>query len=190
MSVTVLDESGNILDPCTERRARILLDRNRASVVNRNPFTIRLINEVSGVTMDMQENLVEIKPSELQKSIEAIGDPIPSWMFDLFIDDKPLWLAIKVKVEDGKIHIRQVLNDKDGIYDLRGKSVRVVYYTSAPSILMEVEFSLGKLSDVNLSCDASGTEGCAEVEAVYECKFVSMTSHCEKISALKAKNHG
>jgi hypothetical protein len=68
------------------------------------------------------------------------------------------------------------------MYDLSGKIVRIVFYSDVPSIVTEVSFSLGKIEDVNLSCDASGS-GCAEVEAIYNCKFVSVTNHCEKVSA-------
>src|SRR5579875_464819 len=40
--VPVLDSRGAPLDPCTEKRARLLLERGRAVVVSRNPFAIRL----------------------------------------------------------------------------------------------------------------------------------------------------
>ena len=40
--VPVLDRRGDPLDPCSEKRARLLLERGRAVVVGRTPFTIRL----------------------------------------------------------------------------------------------------------------------------------------------------
>jgi len=40
--VPVLDRRGAPLDPCSEKRARLLLERGRAVVVGRIPFTIRL----------------------------------------------------------------------------------------------------------------------------------------------------
>jgi hypothetical protein len=183
MSVTVIDDSGVALDPCTERRARILLERNRAVVVSRNPFTIRLI-DVSGGAMSTQESgVAKTSVSEAFKNwAEAVGDPIESWNFDFFVGEKPLWLVNKVKSTDGKMAVRQVLSDSSGIYDLRNKIVRVTYYTDIPSILSEVEFSLGRISDVNLSCNASVAGECAEVEVVYECTFVSMTDGCKKVS--------
>lgn len=175
MSVTVLDETGTALEPCTERRARILLDRNRAGVVTRNPFTIRLLGD--GSMRTEETSVAQIEDSDFISSLKEIGEPIPSWNFDLFVGDKPLWLVLKVEVNDGRIRVRQFLDNSNGIYDLCNKMVRVVYYTDAPSVLMEVSFSLGTMSDVNLSCDATNTEGCAEVAAIYECKFVSMTNH-------------
>jgi hypothetical protein len=178
MSVTVFDEAGNSLEPCTERRARILLDRNRACVVKRNPFTIRLV----GGDMTEQENLVDKSgASGIKEFLAEAGDPIQSWNFDIFDGDKPLWLVTKINVDNGKISVRQVLN-ASGMYDLSGKLVRIVFYSDVPAIAAEVTFSLGKIEDVNLSCDASGL-GCAEVEAIYNCKFVSVTNHCEKVSA-------
>jgi hypothetical protein len=181
MSVTVFDEAGNVLEPCTERRARILLDRNRACVVKRNPFTIRLV----GGSMTTQENLVESSASSIKLWSEEIVDPVQSWNFDIFADDKPLWLMINVNVLGGKMVMRQYLNDR-GMYDLSGKTVRVVFYTDVPSIATEISFSLGKIEEVNLSCDALSLSGCAEVEAIYSCKFVSVTNPCEKNSAWTA----
>jgi hypothetical protein len=40
--VPVLDRRGDPLDPCSEKRARLLLERGRAVVVRHAPFTIRL----------------------------------------------------------------------------------------------------------------------------------------------------
>jgi len=40
--VPVLDRRGNPLDPCSEKRARLLLERGRAVVVGLTPFAIRL----------------------------------------------------------------------------------------------------------------------------------------------------
>ncbi len=44
MAVYVLDQKKRPLDPCTERRARLLLERGRARVHRMRPFTIRLID--------------------------------------------------------------------------------------------------------------------------------------------------
>jgi hypothetical protein len=148
-------------------------------VVSRNPFTIRLLGDMSGDSMTTQENPV----SEIKAWMEEVGDPIHSWNFDLFVGDKPLWLVNKVKVDDGRMTVGQVITDSGGVYDLSGKVVRVVYYTEVPSILAEIEFSLGSICDVNLSCDASGSAVCADIATIYECKFVSMTNNCKKVSA-------
>ncbi len=44
LSVFVLDKSGKALMPCTERRARLLLERDRARVHRVLPFVIRLVD--------------------------------------------------------------------------------------------------------------------------------------------------
>ena len=44
MSVFVLDRRKKPLMPCSEKRARLLLERGRARVARRYPFTIRLID--------------------------------------------------------------------------------------------------------------------------------------------------
>lgn len=132
--------------------------------------------------MTEQENLSDqVGISGIKEFLSEVGDPIQSWSFDIFAGDKPLWLVTKVSVDSGRISVRQVLN-AGGIYDLSGKIVRIVFYSDVPSIVAEVTFSLEKIEDINLSCDASGS-GCAEVEAIYNCKFVSVTNHCEKVSA-------
>ena len=44
MAVFVLDRSGRPLMPCTEKRARLLLERGRACVHLVMPFTIRIVD--------------------------------------------------------------------------------------------------------------------------------------------------
>jgi hypothetical protein len=44
MSVFVLDKRKRPLMPCSEKRARILLENGRARVARRHPFTIRLVD--------------------------------------------------------------------------------------------------------------------------------------------------
>jgi 5-methylcytosine-specific restriction endonuclease McrA len=46
MAVYVLDKKGKPLMPCSEKRARILLDRRRARVHRMVPFTIRLVDRL------------------------------------------------------------------------------------------------------------------------------------------------
>lgn len=174
MSVFVFDESGEQLAPCTERRARILLERNRASVVNRNPFTIRL---VSGVAMSKQENSL----SNISRVFEKFDDPIQSWSFDVLVDGTPLWLVSKIGIEAGKMRINQVLTDS-GIYDLAGKQVVIRYYSDTPEIVADVTFQVNDLLDVNLQCDGINIGKCAEIELIHECTFVS-AHNCAKNSA-------
>ena len=46
MAVFVLDRSGRPLMPCTEKRARLLLERRRARGHKVMPFTIRLVDRL------------------------------------------------------------------------------------------------------------------------------------------------
>jgi hypothetical protein len=48
MAVFVLDRRKKPLMPCAEKRARLLLERGRAVVHRRYPFTIRLKDRVGG----------------------------------------------------------------------------------------------------------------------------------------------
>jgi len=50
MAVFVLDRKKQPLMPCTEKRARLLLERGRAVVVRLHPFTIRLKDRIGGET--------------------------------------------------------------------------------------------------------------------------------------------
>lgn len=53
MAVFVLDKHKNPLMPCSEKRARLLLERGHAVVVRCHPFTIRLKNRIGGVLQPM-----------------------------------------------------------------------------------------------------------------------------------------
>ena len=57
MAVFVLDKHKKPLMPCSEKRARLLLDRRRAVVVKRYPFTIRLKDRVGGETQPVRVKL-------------------------------------------------------------------------------------------------------------------------------------
>ncbi|MFN2381334.1 MAG: RNA-guided endonuclease IscB [Guyparkeria sp.] len=59
MAVLVIDKRKKPLMPCSEKRARLLLDRDRAVVVRVHPFTIRLKDRVGG---DMQPMRLKIDP--------------------------------------------------------------------------------------------------------------------------------
>ncbi|RAR59048.1 HNH endonuclease [Onishia taeanensis] len=50
MSVFVLDKQKHPLMPCSEKRARLMLERGRAVVHKRYPFTIRLRDRIGGET--------------------------------------------------------------------------------------------------------------------------------------------
>ncbi|MBK1650621.1 RNA-guided endonuclease IscB, partial [Rhabdochromatium marinum] len=57
MAVFVLDKQKNPLMPCTEKRARLLLQRGRAVVVRLHPFTIRLKDRLGGETQPLRLSL-------------------------------------------------------------------------------------------------------------------------------------
>ena len=57
MSVFVLDKRKQPLMPCSEKRARLLLNRGRAVVVRTYPFTIRLKDRVGGNTQPLRLKL-------------------------------------------------------------------------------------------------------------------------------------
>lgn len=57
MAVFVLDKRKRSLMPCTEKRARLLLERGRAVVARRYPFTIRLRDRTDGVLQPVRLKL-------------------------------------------------------------------------------------------------------------------------------------
>jgi 5-methylcytosine-specific restriction endonuclease McrA len=54
MAIFVLDKKNQPLMPCSEKRARLLLQRGRAVVHKRYPFTIRLKDRVGGKTQPLR----------------------------------------------------------------------------------------------------------------------------------------
>jgi 5-methylcytosine-specific restriction endonuclease McrA len=57
MAVFVLDKQKTPLMPCTEKRARLLLERGRAVVVSLAPFTIRLKDRIGGAVQPLRLKL-------------------------------------------------------------------------------------------------------------------------------------
>jgi hypothetical protein len=54
MCVFALDRRKSPLMPCSQRRARLLLERGRAVVHRHHPFTIRLKDRVGGETQPVE----------------------------------------------------------------------------------------------------------------------------------------
>jgi len=71
MSVFVLDRRKHPLMPCTERRARLLLDRGRAVVVRAYPFTIRLKSRVGGNTQPVR---IKIDPGSKTTGMAVVRE--------------------------------------------------------------------------------------------------------------------
>ena len=57
MAVLVLDKRKQPLMPCSEKRARLLLERGKAVVAHRHPFTIRLKDRAGGTTQPVRVKL-------------------------------------------------------------------------------------------------------------------------------------
>ncbi|ADC61994.1 RNA-guided endonuclease IscB [Allochromatium vinosum] len=57
MAVFVLDKQKHPLMPCTEKRARLLLERGRAVVVRLAPFTLRLKDRIGGAVQPLRLKL-------------------------------------------------------------------------------------------------------------------------------------
>lgn len=71
MSVFVLDKRKQPLMPCSEKRARILLNRGRAVVVRAYPFTIRLKDRLGG---EVQPVRVKIDPGSKTTGIAVVRE--------------------------------------------------------------------------------------------------------------------
>jgi 5-methylcytosine-specific restriction endonuclease McrA len=71
LSVFVLDKRKRPVMPCSEKRARLLLERGRAVVHRRYPFTIRLKDRVGG---DVQPVRVKLDPGSRTTGIAVVAD--------------------------------------------------------------------------------------------------------------------
>ncbi len=71
MSVFVLDKRKQPLMPCTEKRARLLLNRRRAVVVRAYPFTIRLKDRVGGNTQPLR---LKIDPGSKTTGVAVVRE--------------------------------------------------------------------------------------------------------------------
>ncbi|BAP55605.1 HNH endonuclease [Thioploca ingrica] len=71
MAVFVLDRQKKPLMPCSEKRARRLLERGRAVVVKRYPFAIRLKDRVGG---ELQPIRVKLDPGSKQTGVAIVRE--------------------------------------------------------------------------------------------------------------------
>jgi hypothetical protein len=71
LSIFVLDQRKRPVMPCSEKRARLLVERGRAVVHRRYPFTIRLKNQVAG---DVELVRVKLDPGGRTTSIAVVAD--------------------------------------------------------------------------------------------------------------------
>ena len=63
MAVFVLDKRKKPLMPCSEKRARILLERGRARVHRMAPFTIRLVDRLQEDS-NLQDVRISLDPAQ------------------------------------------------------------------------------------------------------------------------------
>lgn len=73
MAVFVLDKTGKALMPCSEKRARLLLDRGRARVHRVMPFVIRLI-DCRAESCELQPLLVKLDPGSKNTGMALVRD--------------------------------------------------------------------------------------------------------------------
>src|SRR5919197_3142734 len=71
MAVFVLDKYKKPLMPCSEKRARLLLERGKAVVHRRYPFTIRLKERVGG---DVQPLRLPLDPGAHTTGVALVGE--------------------------------------------------------------------------------------------------------------------
>ncbi len=85
MAVFVLDKRKHPLMPCSEKRARLLLERGRAVVVRIAPFTIRLKDRVGGAVQPLRVKLDPgSKTTGLALVREAGDTQYVLWLAELF----------------------------------------------------------------------------------------------------------
>lgn len=71
MAVFVLDKRKQPLMPCSEKRARLLLERGRAVVVKSYPFTIRLKDRIGGETQPLR---IKLDPGSRHTGIALVRE--------------------------------------------------------------------------------------------------------------------
>ena len=73
MAVFVLDRKGRPLMPCTEKRARLMLERGRARVHRMVPFTIRLVDRLLEDS-ELQPTRIKLDPGSKTTGIALVRD--------------------------------------------------------------------------------------------------------------------
>lgn len=77
MAVFVLDRHGKSLMPCTEKRASLLLARNRARVHRLLPFTIRIIDRIAS-SCKFQPLRIKLDPGSKTTGIALVREAVQS----------------------------------------------------------------------------------------------------------------
>ncbi|MDG4868250.1 RNA-guided endonuclease IscB [Guyparkeria sp. 1SP6A2] len=84
MAVLVWDKRKQPLMPCSEKRARLLLERNRAVVVRVHPFTIRLKDRVGG---DAQAVRIKIDPGSRSTGMAMVRESSDGIQYVLWLGE-------------------------------------------------------------------------------------------------------
>ena len=87
MYVYVINKHGEPLMPCKPRKARVLLQNGKATVVKRNPFTIKLIYGSSGykqaVTLGMNAGSKHVGiAATTEKNVLYAEEQVGLWIFE------------------------------------------------------------------------------------------------------------
>ena len=92
MAVFVLDKRKRPLMPCSEKRARQMLERGRAVVHRMYPFTIRLKDRIGGVTQPIE---VRLDPGSKTTGIAVVrvSDSVDTATGEMEKTSHVLWLA-------------------------------------------------------------------------------------------------
>lgn len=73
MAVFVLDRTGKALMPCSEKRARLLLERGRARVHRVMPFIIRIVDRTAG-DCELQPLRLKLSPGSKSTGVALVRD--------------------------------------------------------------------------------------------------------------------
>ena len=96
MSVFVLDHKKKPLMPCSEKRARLLLNRGRARVHKMFPFTIRLTDRISVQTQPLQ---LKIDPGSKQTGVAIVRENGSTANVNALIEIKHRGAAIRKSLQ-------------------------------------------------------------------------------------------
>src|ERR1700692_3646655 len=109
MAVFVLGKHKEPLKPCTEKRARLLLERGRARIHRMYPFTIRLVDREGG---EPQPLALKLDPGSKQTGIALVRKSGPTADVVVLIELKHRGAAIRKALQQraGFRHRRRSAN--------------------------------------------------------------------------------
>ena len=99
MAVFVLDRRKKPLMPCSEKRARIMLERGRARIHRMMPFTIRLVDRLQENSV-LQPLRLKLDPGSKTTGLALAREAEHVWVMDMAPPGK------KVRTNHGRVAIR------------------------------------------------------------------------------------